>query len=247
MQQKHHEYKLRLAHVETEAPTIKTFVFDTSGLGFKFTAGEYVKVVLEGVVGDPRGNQREFSISSPATRSAEYMSITTTIEPSDSPYKNRLNSLKPGDQATVIGPLGRFTLEGLNDNAEVVMIAGGIGITPFRSIILTELASWSSRSITLMYSAKNPENLVFRHEFDELSAAHPNFKAHYTITRPTAAEVREHVGRIDAEYVRSLTHPEKSVYYVAGPPTMVQELSEQLAQKLSVSRDQIRTEKFTGY
>jgi len=247
MQQKYPEYKLRLAHVETEAPTIKTFIFDTLGLGFKFTAGKYVKVVLEGVVGDPRGNHREFSISSPATRSAEYMSITTTIEPSDSPYKNRLNSLKPGDQVTVIGPLGRFTLDGLNDNVEVVMIAGGIGITPFRSIIHAELASGSSRHITLIYSAKNSENLVFRHEFDELSAAHPDFKAYYTITRPTTPEVREHVGRIDAEYVRSLTHPEKSVYYVAGPPTMVQELSEQLAQKLSVSRDRIRTEKFTGY
>ena len=247
MQQKYPEYKLRLAHVETEAPTIKTFIFDTLGLGFKFTAGKYVKVVLEGVVGDPRGNHREFSISSPATRSAEYMSITTTIEPSDSPYKNRLNSLKPGDQVTVIGPLGRFTLDGLNDNVEVVMIAGGIGITPFRSIIHAELASGSSRHITLIYSAKNSENLVFRHEFDELSAAHPDFKAYYTITRPTTPEVPEHVGRIDAEYVRSLTHPEKSVYYVAGPPTMVQELSEQLAQKLSVSRDRIRTEKFTGY
>ncbi|PSN92367.1 hypothetical protein B9Q03_01195 [Candidatus Marsarchaeota G2 archaeon OSP_D] len=88
---------------------------------------------------------------------------------------------------------------------------------------------------------------MFRREFDELSVAHPNFKAYYTITRPIMGEAAEHVGRIDAEYVRSFTHPEKSVFYIAGPPAMVQELSQQLMQKLSVSGGRIRTEKFTGH
>ncbi|PSN94915.1 hypothetical protein B9Q06_07470 [Candidatus Marsarchaeota G2 archaeon ECH_B_2] len=88
---------------------------------------------------------------------------------------------------------------------------------------------------------------MFRREFDELSVEHPNFKAYYTITRPIMGEAAEHVGRIDAEYVRSFTHPEKSVFYIAGPPAMVQELSQQLMQKLSVSGGRIRTEKFTGH
>jgi len=247
LQQRPAQYKLRLVHVKTEAPNIKTFAFDTSGSGFKFTAGQYVKVVLDWVVGDPRGTQRDFSISSPATKSVEYVSITTTVEPNDSPFKNTLNTLKPGDYATVIGPFGRFTFQGLNDDVEVILIAGGIGITPFRSIILTELAGGSSRWIKLVYSAKTPESLVFRREFDELSVTHPNFKAYYTVTRPTTTEVSERVGRIDAEYVKSLTDSGGSVYYIAGPPAMVQDLSEQLTQKLSVDRERIRTEKFTGY
>ncbi|MCL5788793.1 MAG: hypothetical protein M1357_03190 [Candidatus Marsarchaeota archaeon] len=247
MAQKPVVYSLELVDAVAEAPTIKTFTFNTAGQSFSFTAGQYMRVALEGVVDDPRGNRREFSISSPATKSSVYVSLTTTVEPSDSPFKNRLNSLKPGERAAITGPFGKFTLSGLQTGAEAVFIAGGIGITPFRSMILTELAAESHRRITLIYSSRTTENLVFRREFDELQAKHPNFKVHYTITRPDSNQTREHVGRIDAEYVGSLTRPENSVYYLAGPPAMVQELSDQLIQKLPVGRDRVKVEKFTGY
>ncbi|MEM0271879.1 MAG: FAD-dependent oxidoreductase [Thermoprotei archaeon] len=242
----HAEYELRLISVETHTSTIKTFTFDASGSGFSFTAGQYLRLELEGVAGDPRGNRRDFSISSPATNRGEYISVTTTIEPNDSPFKHTLNTLKPGDRAKIVGPFGSFTLEPLSKDVEVVLVAGGMGITPFRSIIHTELKIGSRKRITLLYSAKTAENLVFKQEFDELSAKHQNFKAYYTLTRPSEAQ-NYRVGRIDAEYVRSLTHPKESVYYIAGPPAMVEDLSQQLAEKLSLSPQQVKVEKFTGY
>lgn len=247
MAQKHVEYSLELVDVVAEAPTIKTFTFNTTGHSFSFTAGQYMRVALEGVAGDPRGNRREFSISSPATKSSVFVSFTTTVEPNDSPFKNKLNSLKLGERATITGPFGKFTLNDLQSDTEAAFIAGGIGITPFRSMILTELGSGSSRPMTLIYSGKTPEYLVFRREFDELHMEHPNFEVHYTVTRPVLPQTYEHVGRIDAEYVRDLTRPEKSVYYLAGPPAMVQELSDQLIQKLPIGRNRVKVEKFTGY
>jgi ferredoxin-NADP reductase len=246
--QKPREYRLSFLRSFSEAPTIKTFVFKTVGAGFSFVAGQYVTVRFSDLTSDPRGNQRQFSISSPATKSREYISVTTTVEPNDSPFKKRLNSLRQDDSVSVLGPFGNFVVHKAADNdKEVVLLAGGIGITPFRSIILTELASDTKMLLRLIYSAKNSESLVFKKEFDELSGKHPNFAAHYTITRPTGADVTQHVGRIDSEYIRSVTNPANSIYYIAGPPTMVDELSEQLAVKLSVQRADIKTERFTGY
>ncbi|MEM3857194.1 MAG: FAD-dependent oxidoreductase [Thermoprotei archaeon] len=244
------EFRLPFARIIDRAPTIKSFVFDTRGLGFSFTAGQYLKMTLEDVVGDPRGNSRDFSISSPSTEASEQISVTTTVEPEDSPFKKKLAGLRPGDVAKVKAPFGRFVLDHApGRNEPIVMVAGGIGITPFRSIILTELAenAGDSRPLTLLYSAKTPENLVFKEEFDRLSSIHRRLKVHYTVTRAVSKDPGIENGRVDSDFISKNTEPSHSVYYLAGPPSMVQELSEQIIQKLSVPRERIKTEKFTGY
>ncbi len=214
---------------------------------FSFKAGQYVRVTLDHLEGDPRGNHRDFSISSPATVSG-WLSITTTVEPVDSPFKKRLWSLRAGDAVRVSGPFGNFG-SGHGPDDVVVMVAGGIGVTPFRSIVATELESSSAhtRKMILVHSAKTLEALVFRREFEDLSRTHPNFRVYYTVTQTDTPAAGVYRGRITPSLLAGVSDPAHSVYYIAGPPAMVQDLRAGLIKELHLPAKKIMVEGFTGY
>jgi NAD(P)H-flavin reductase len=148
----------------------------------------------------------------------------------------------------VYGPLGRFLLE---DSQPAVFLAGGIGVSPFRAML--RYAADGGRappSIDLFYSARAPEELIFREELDAIARSSPRFTVHYTVTRPRpdTSPWEGRVGRIDPAWVQGALDPTKTYrYYVAGLPEMVNETITALLQQGQVPREAIAFEMFRGY
>ena len=185
-----------------------------------------------------------FSLSSSPSEEG-FLSITCRI--SDTPFKQALAQLAPGAEAQVYGPLGMFLVDLERPS---IFLAGGIGITPFRGML--RYASDRARAVPrrLLYTARTPEELVFREEFDRLAGSMPDLVVRYSITRPreSAAEWNGRLGRIDADWVReaagSLPRPK---YYVAGLPEMVETTVRTLRDRLDVPEDDVDYEIFHGF
>jgi glycine betaine catabolism B len=220
-----------------------TFRFSTAGTMFRYLSNQAVRLSLPGV-DDPWGAVRTFSLSSSPTE-AGWIAITCKI--SDTPFKQALTHLELGANAVVYGPIGQFLFNG---SRPCVLIAGGIGITPFRGMIRYAADTGSPAPVTLLYSARTPDELAFRAELDELARGRSNLRLEYTVTRPSETTLpwEGRVGRIDRgwieECVRGLESP---LCYVAGLPEMVGETVALLSGPLGVPNDDIDYEVFRGF
>jgi len=220
-----------------------TFRFSTEGTGFRYLSNQAVRVSLPGV-DDPWGAVRSFSLSSSPS---EPGSIAVTCKISDTPFKQALARLQPGETADVYGPLGMFLFDGSRPS---VFLAGGIGITPFRGMLRYAADTGSSASKRLLYSARVPEEFIFRAELDELSRTHSEFRVQYTVTRPTESALSwsGRVGRISEAWIREVSEPlERPKFYVAGLPEMVEQMVSVLGGRLRVPEDDIDYEVFRGF
>src|ERR671922_1433393 len=148
-----------------------------------YTAGQYAFFDIGGVHNDPKGLIRHFTISSSPTE--EFVMITTRIR--DTPYKKRLSSLEEGTIVKVRGPQGKFVLHG-DYSKPAVFLSGGIGVTPFRSMIKYATDKQLSIKIVMFDSNRNQENTLFKKEFDEYVNINRNVKIIYTITEEEEAE-----------------------------------------------------------
>ena len=220
-----------------------TFRFSTHGTGFRYLSNQAIRLALPGV-DDPWGAVRTFSLSSSPSESG-FLEVTCKI--TDTPFKQSLARLRPGDPAVVVGPLGRFLLD---PSRPAVFLAGGIGVTPFRGMLRFAVDSGLTQPIHLFYSAREPREFVFREELDRLARAHGSAAVHYTVTRPKESVTpwEGRVGRIDTEWIAPFTDlSPRPRYYVAGLPEMVGETVTALLQELDVPREDLRFEAFRGY
>jgi ferredoxin-NADP reductase len=220
-----------------------TFRFSTEGTGFRYLSNQAIRLALP-EVDDPWGAVRTFSLSSSPS---ELGHISVTCKISDTPFKQALARLAPGDTAEVFGPLGLFLLGRARPS---VFIAGGIGITPFRGMLRYAVDTGDVAERRLLYSARVPEEFVFREELDALTRSHPHVQVRYTVTRPTETRAGwdGRVGRIDAGWVREIAAPlDHPNYYVAGLPGMVDDTVSFLRGPLGIPEDDIDYESFRGY
>jgi glycine betaine catabolism B len=234
---------LPLLESRRESPSARTFHFSIEGAGFRYLSNQAIRLALPGV-DDPWGAVRSFSLSSSPSET-DRISVTCRI--SDTPFKQALARLRPGDTAEVYGPLGLFLLD---QQRPSVFLAGGIGITPFRGMLRFAADSRDPQERRLLYSARVPEELVFRAELDAIARSAPNLRTLYTITRPgeSAAEWTGRVGRIDADWIREVAEPlDSPKFYVAGLPEMVVETISTLRDQLDVGEDEIDYEVFRGF
>ncbi|HKZ22607.1 MAG TPA: FAD-dependent oxidoreductase [candidate division Zixibacteria bacterium] len=235
--------ELTLQEVRNESLYAKTFKFSLNNQDFTHQAGQYLTIDLP--IDDPRGKRRPFTISSSPTEK-EFVTITT--RPGPSPFKQALNSLDLGSRIVSKAPFGNFVLP--SDTSKlVVMLAGGIGITPFRSMIKFACDTQLPLAITLLYSNRTPGDIPFKTEFDNLRHLNHHFKFIYTVTEPKtlAAKWNGLTGFIDEKMIReNVPDLENSIFYVCGPPGMVEAMLEHLKQ-MDMPDDRIRFEKFSGY
>lgn len=193
--------------------------------GFNFYPGQYLDIEL--LADDPSGNVRAFTISSSPTE--DYLMITTNKGVTS--FKKFLEKLKAGDQINASHPAGTFTLD---ETEEAVFLAGGVGITPFRSMLKYALDQKLSTPITLIYS-NSDNNFLFKKELNLWQKQYPSLTIHYVVTGRD--------GRLDQEKFSPITD---SIYYLAGPPKMVDDFENMLL-ILGVDSTNIRTDRFDGY
>lgn len=226
-----------------ETPSVRTFRFQPRSPGFHWQAGQNLVMTIPGL-SDPRGPTRPFTISSSPTEDG-IVAVTTLIR--DSPFKRHLAAMTPGVFVENEAIEGDFVLQ---PGRPAVMIAGGIGVTPFRSMLKFAVDTKLEKPLVLLYSSKTPEDIVFRSELDEFAHRNHAIRILHTITRPDASggEWAGHTGRVDQELVhealRGIRHP---LVYVAGPPGFVAEIRRLLEVGIHLSKEDIRTDEFDGY
>ncbi|MBI2431121.1 MAG: FAD-dependent oxidoreductase [Candidatus Levybacteria bacterium] len=231
------EFFLSFLKKEQIAKDTYAFYFSREKSDFDFIAGQYIRITL------PVEPSHLFSIASSPLEKG-YIRIITRI--TGSPFKNALLTLTPNSEVKIFGPIGRFTLQ--DEEKEYVFLAGGIGITPFVSIIEYAAAKNLTVPITLFTSFSTVEETIFHKEFLEIAKAHPNIKIIHTITQLESAVLwNGEKGRISPELIKKyVSDPLLPLYYIAGPPKMV-EAMERIVKAMSVSNDKIKKENFIGY
>lgn len=200
--------QLKLVGSYDEVGNIRTFVFEADDLSWQ--AGQYQTYVLAQADGDEGAKKRYFTIAS-APHEGE-IHISTRV--SDSAFKQALNAMQPGDMIEAHGIEGDFVWE---DDMPVVFVAGGIGVTPYRSMLLERAAAGKSLNAHLLYFGRD-ENFAFREEFDKLAAAHRELTVDYIVgERITADAILAHA----PEATQQTT-------YLSGPEPMVDAIGEEL-------------------
>jgi ferredoxin-NADP reductase len=237
------EYELILKSKKTETHDSTSFIFEKPP-NLNYTAGQFFHWTLPHDHPDERGIKRFFTISS--SPSEDFVMLTTKFSPDrSSTFKLTLKSLQPGSYINTTGPSGNFILPE-NPSTPVVFLGGGIGITPFRSMIKYAIDTHLPTSITLIYANKTPGDVVYKAEFDSWTKENINFQNHYTVDYPNQ-DWHEDIGHLTTDlikrYVLDLSTP---IFYICGPLGMIQTYEKTLWE-VGVHEDQIRTENFSGY
>ena len=229
-----------IIETKNETRDIKSTKLSFDGNKFDFKPGQYMMMELE-VVDNENGNTRPLSIASSPTE--DFLLFSTKI--SQTLFKQKINNLKVGDKIKLKGPMGIFVLK--EDAKEVVFLGGGIGITPFRSMIKYATSKKLAMKLTLVYSNKTPADIVYRDEWPLFEKQNPNFKAVQTITDASDPSWKGKTGRINESMIREFCSDfGKTLFYICGPPGMVDGLSN-LLKTMNVPQQNIKIEKFGGY
>jgi ferredoxin-NADP reductase/nitrite reductase/ring-hydroxylating ferredoxin subunit len=249
---------------KVEGTDIMTFKFTKDGYT-EYKAGQFAFFPLDNVNNDSRGPVRHFSLTSSPTEDA--LIISTRIR--DTPYKQRMSTFQGGEQVKVSKPQGNFVLHD-DYSKPAIFLSGGIGVTPFRSMIKYATDKQLPIKITMFDSNRNQRNILYKDEFDKWAAQNQDLKIVYTITEEekdteqeqhrmadvssSATETKgnwsgEH-GRIDRTMIeRHLSKEEISnaIFYICGPPGMINALEGLLQKEFQIPEERIKVEEFTGY
>ncbi|HEV2401364.1 MAG TPA: FAD-dependent oxidoreductase [Candidatus Sulfotelmatobacter sp.] len=213
--------------------------------GFSFRAGQAADLtLLNPPETDSEGNIRTFSIASPPFE--EQLMFTTRMR--DTAFKRSLKTTPIGAEVNIASPSGSFTLH-KNANKPAVFLAGGIGITPFLSVVRQADHDRLPHKLYLFYSNRRPEDAAFLDILQGLETTNQNFRLIATMTEMARSnrEWKGETGFINREMlVRHLETLRGPIYYVAGPPPMVAAVREMLV-GAGVDEDDIRSEEFAGY
>ncbi len=238
------DQKSKLIRREEVAEGTMAFHFEKPS-GFAFKAGQSADVTLiDPPETDAEGNTRTFSIASPPFENE----LVFTTRMRDTAFKRSLKKVPLATEVKIGSAAGSFTLH-KNRAKPAVFLAGGIGITPFLSIVRQADHDRLPHKLYLFYSNRRPEDAAFLDTLQNLEKTNPNFRLICTMTEMSKSK-KEWKGEtvlIDKEMLsRHLAVLQGPIYYIAGPPAMVAAMRETLV-SAGVEEDDIRTEEFAGY
>jgi len=211
----------KIASISDEAEGIKVFVVEIGK--FSCPAGKYIMISFP----DAPDSKHSFSVTS-----CGQSSFSIAVKKKGD-FTTRLFSVSPGQELLVFGPYGRFVLP--KEEQPLIFIAGGIGITPLYSMLHAVHNSGYGQKIYLFYSAKTRREMAF---LDELERVDDNrISVHLFFTS-------EGGKFIDAKLIQdSVPEFDACLFYICGPPPMMDSLRKQLAE-IGVSEERIRSEEF---
>jgi ferredoxin-NADP reductase len=222
--------KLKLKEKRPEVTGVKTFIFEPEQ-PLTWQPGQYLHYVLDHPNPDDRGTERWFTIASAPFE--KHIQITTRFDGErESSFKRALDAMEPGDEIEADGPKGSFTLQ--EGEHHHIFIAGGIGITPYRSMVQQLNHDHIQPRIDLLYANKD-DNFVFKSELAQLQASNPSFKILEFVDK-----------RIDEPDLEKYFSDRSAVYYLSGPRSMV-EAYEHLFAERGIDKTAVMTDYFPGY
>jgi ferredoxin-NADP reductase len=224
--------KLTLVESFAREGDVRSFVFKPEK-ELAWSAGQYLHYTLPHPEADDRGVERWFTISS--APSEKNIMITTRISGErSSSFKTALVALKPGDTIEADEPEGDFVITDPSRN--MIFVAGGIGITPYRSMLVESAAQGQKLHVRLLYPNRT-NDIPFREELDRLAQENHDLQIEY-IVQPD---------RLDNQKLEQIIHEtDNPIVYISGPEPMVEALTEEVG-KMGVSGDNIRSDYFPGY
>lgn len=212
---------------------------------FNFRPGQYMEWTLKHRSPDTRGNRRYFTLASSPTEPEIHLGVKFYPEPSS--FKNRLLALPKLGEIVVAQKSGDFVLP-TTEKRGLVFIAGGIGITPFRSMIQYLLDNNEKRDITLLYSNKKVSDIAYKEVFDK-AQKELGIKTIYAVTDKGEVPVGSFMynGFVDARIIqREVSDYLNKTFYISGPRGMVTAFEDTL-RSMGVKRKNIKIDFFPGF
>jgi len=235
MEPKIEEYKLKIIKIIDECPEVKTFRVEIpEGNDISYKPGQFFMVRFE----DSKVFHRAYSISSSPTQK-DFMEITMDLV---GEFTTKLFKSKVGDNLIFKGPYGRFYFtEEMKNN--LVLIGGGLGITPLRSIIRYCTDKKLQNKINLLYSVKTPEDIVYKDEIDEFNELNFNFDCIVTVTRPKPKDNwNKRTGRIDKELLKqNIKEISNTLFFICGSLEFTKNIISMI-EELGIKKEQIKTD-----
>ncbi|WP_430453363.1 2Fe-2S iron-sulfur cluster-binding protein [Rhodopirellula europaea] len=233
--------KLQVAAIRDETPNVKTFrlVSPTDDqIPFTFLPGQFLKLQTIG----ERSVNRAYTIASPPTRE-NYIEITVKREDDGEVSRFLHDHVDQGETLELTGPFGRFTFSG-SEHDSVVLIGGGVGITPLMSIVRALVDTAWKNDIYFLYSCRSPHDFIFRDELKDIQQDNENLHLAVTFSRTLEDVEGFHRGRITREFIAASV-PGLTVkrVYICGTPEMAKAIKEML-QELGVPQNAIALEAF---
>jgi ferredoxin-NADP reductase len=233
-------YTIKYLSSRDVASGTKAFEFEKP-TGYKFIAGQATDwTLVEPAETDAEGNGRSFSLA--CAPDEPVLRIATRMR--DTAYKRILGKMQPGDTISIDDPWGEFILHE-DESREAVFLCGGIGVTPFYSMMKDAVLRNTSRKLTLFFSNKTAKDAPFRDELLEFVSKNPSLRMIETITDdPSWTGEKGFIDRAMLErHIPDITKP---IYYVAGPPQMVAAMKKMLLDA-KLDESQLKFDEFLGY
>jgi ferredoxin-NADP reductase len=234
-------YTIKLLDRKTIAANTIELTFEKPP-GFTFKAGQYGGFTLiNPTETDEKGTNRRFSYFS--APDDEHLTIVTRVQ--TSAYKRNLQNMPLTSTLKMAGPIGHFVLHD-DDTIPTVLIAGGIGLAPFHSIIKDCLAHRPNQQITLFYGNQTLADSAYLNELTEMAKHHPQIKLIATLANPHPEWTGEKGFITDEMLVKNIPDLEQPIFYVCGSPKMVSAMKQVLLD-LQINEERIKVEDFPGY
>lgn len=204
--------KVTVDHRQVAAKNIITFYFKPER-PVRYTAGQFIELYLPHDTEDARGHKRWFTLSS--APEDNLLSITTKFSERSSSFKKTLRELQPGTELKMVSPMGDFVLP-KNKAIPLLFVAGGIGCTPYHSMIKHLQNTGEKRDLKLLYAARSEEEIAFGEDFEKLG---DNFIT--LVGEPlTTEKILETAGDNENLHI-----------YLSGPEPMVEKFDKELKEK----------------
>lgn len=229
--------KVRFDYKQKNGGSVHTFYFKPPKL-LRYTAGQFIEMHLPHDNEDDRGHKRWFTLSSAPEE--KLISITTKLDKKGSSFKKALASLKPGQEISIVEPMGDFVLP-RDEKAKLCFVAGGMGITPYLSILRWLNKTKQERDIQLILAVTNESDYVFEDEFKKSITdvvkivSKPGNSWHGQTGRLSVERIEEFADGLDGKTL-----------FVSGPEPMVENLEKQLLDK-GLQRNKVICDFFPGY
>ena len=227
----------RISSINQETPSVKSFRLDLGNNDFKYRSGQWIDLFMSiGGVEMVGG----YSITSNPAR-VGYIDLAVKFEGNNPVTRHLHTDIRVGDAVEIQRGGDFYYTRDMADS--VVLLGGGIGLTPLMSIIRYVDENASDTILTLIYSARTVSELLFREELDLICKRNSRISRVLTVTRPERGSWQGRVGRIDRDLLIHEIVDLQALFYICGPPNMIQHMLT-LLQVIGVAKSRIRYEKW---